>query len=196
MLGTSITTAETLDGGRLNGNSTWRSAAEEGRLLKKDLRSKVSDLSRVAKTLDKTAHPDVATQLKMGRPTSYADVIALAINTVAVVTPIKEAFIERGAPATVVEDLQDALDALQAAIGRSSGGRGTRIGKIVELKNAIRQGREQLRILDGILSYALKSSPGLLAEWKAAKRVFRRRAGDTTEPAPVGGSGTTPPSGS
>ena len=201
VLGTSITSIETLDGGRLNGNSTWRSAAEESRLLKMDLRGKVSDLSRVAKTLDKTAHPDVAAQLKMGRPASYADVIALAINAVAVVTPIKAVFIERGAPATVVEDLQDAIDALNAALGRSSGGRGTRIGKIVELKNAIREGRAQLRIFDSILSYALKPTPGLLAEWKAAKRVFRRRPADQPVETPGGGgsgsgSGSTPPSGS
>ena len=199
VLGTSIATVETLDGARLNGNSTWRSAAEECRLLKKDLRGKVGDLSRVAKTLDKTAHPDVAAQLKMGRRDSYADVIALAINTVAVVTPIQAVFIERGAPATVVEDLQDAIDALNAALGRSSGGRGTRIGKIVELKNALRTGREQLRIPDGILSYALKPSPGLLAEWKAAKRVFRRKRAEEPVETPGGGdtgSGTTPPSGS
>ena len=194
-LGNSITLIDALDGGRLNGNSTWRGAAEERQFLRKQLRSQVGDLSLVAKTLDKTAHPDVAAQLKMGRLNSYADMIALATNAIAVVTPIKAVFTERGVPTTIVEDLQETLDGLNAATARSSGGRGTRIGKIVDLQNAIREGRQQVRILDGILSIVLKPTPGLLAEWKAAKRVFRRRSAD--EPVEVPGSGgSTPPVGS
>src|SRR5215207_4042189 len=91
-LGVSIAAVEALDGGRLNGDRTWRGAAEERRSLLGQLRSQVGDLSRVAKTLDKTAHPDVAAQLKMGRLNSYAEMIALATNAIAVVTPIKAVF--------------------------------------------------------------------------------------------------------
>jgi hypothetical protein len=41
----------------------------------------------------------------------------------------------------------------------------------------------------------LKPTPGLLAEWKAAKRVQRRRPAESTDqPAP--GSGSTQPVGS
>jgi hypothetical protein len=195
-LGNSITLIDVLDSSRLNGNSTWRGAAEERKFLRQQLRSQVGDLSRVAKTLDKTAHPDVAAQLKLGRLNSYADMIALAANAIAVVTPIKAVFTERGAPTTVVEDLQETLDGLNAATDRSSGGRGNRIGRGVDLQNAIREGREQVRILDGILSYALKANPGVLAEWKAAKRVFRRRPADQPVETPGSGGGTTPPVGS
>jgi hypothetical protein len=42
------------------------------------------------------------------------------------------------------------------------------------------------------MSIALKNSPGLLAEWKGAKRIQRRHPVEGTEqPAPV-----TPPAGS
>ena len=198
VLGTSITSIEAFDSGRLNGNSTWLGASQERQFLRSQLRMQVGDLSRVAKSLDKTEHPDVAAQLKLGRLNSYADMIALATNAIAVVTPIKAVFTERGAPATVVEDLQETLDGLNAATERSSGGRGKRIGQSVDLQNAIREGRKQVRILDGILNYALKPTPGLLAEWKAAKRVFRKTPAEQPVETPGGGGSgsTTPPSGS
>ena len=107
-------------------------------------------------------------------------------------TPIKAVFIARGAPATVIEDLQASIDALQAATGRRLGGRGKRIGSNADLRAALRVGRVHVAVLDGIMRIALKNSPGLLAEWKAAKRIQRRHPAEGTEqPAPV-----TPPAGS
>src|SRR5687768_1960232 len=116
-----ITLIEELDASRLNGSSTSRGASEEKQLLRNLLRSQVSDLSRISKTLDKAVYPDVASQLKMGQAGSYAALITLANNAVAVATPIKQVFIDRGAPATVMEDLQASIDALQAATGRRLG---------------------------------------------------------------------------
>ena len=193
-LGNSINQVETIESGRLNGTNTFRGATAERRFLRDQLRSAVSDLSRVSKGLDKTVYPDVAAQLKMGRLNSYASLIMHATNTITVVTPIKQVFIDRGAAATVIEDLQSSIDALVAATGRGFSGRGTQIGKNVDLYFAIRAGREQIGILDGILSILLKPTPGLLAEWRAAKRV--QRAPEAT-PAqggsgPGSGSGTQP----
>jgi hypothetical protein len=152
----------------------------------------VSDLSRISKTLDKAVYPDLASQLKMGQPGSYAALITLGVNAVTVVTPIKAVFITRGAPTTVIEDLQASINALQAAIDRRLGGRGKRIGSNADLQAAIRAGREHVAVLDGIMNIALKDSPGLLAEWRAAKRIQRRYPAEEMEhPAPV-----TPPAGS
>ena len=187
-LGGSISTIEALASGRLNGTSTFRGAVAERRFLRDELRGTVSDLSRISKTLDKTTYPDIAAQLKMGSVKTYAAVVALATNVVTVVTPIKEVFIARGAAATVIEDIQALIDALATVTGRRYTGLGTQIGKNVELLVAVRAAMEQMRILDGILSIVLKSSPGLLAEWKAAKRIPR---GPQSVPAEGGsGSGT------
>lgn len=189
-LGTSITTIEALDGGRLNGTSTFRGAVAERRLLRDNLRSMVSDLSRISKTLDKTTYPDIAAHLKMGKLKTYAAVVALATNAVTVVTPIKEVFIARGAATTVIEDIQALIDDLVTVTGRRYTGLGSQIGKNVDLLVAVRAAMEQVRILDGILSIVLKPTPGLLAEWKAAKRIPR---GPQTAPAESGsGSGTQP----
>ena len=192
-VGNSINLVETLDASRLNGSSTSNGASQEKQLLRKVLRSQVSDLSRVSKTLDKAVYPDVAAQLKMGRLNAYADLITLAKNAITVITPIKAVFIARGAPATVLEDLQAGIDALEAAIARRFGGRGKRIGSNADLQVAIRAGMAQVRILDGILSILLKPTPGLLAEWKATKRVQRRQPAEQSAPAP--GSGSAPVSG-
>jgi len=185
----SITLIESLDSNRLNGSSTSRGASEEKQLLRKQLRSQVSDLSRISKTLDKTTHPDIASQLKMGHPTSYADLITLANNAVTVVTPIKAVFVDRGAAATVIEDLQASIDALEAATDRRLGGKGKRIGSNADLQAALRAGRAHVAVLDGIMRIAHKNSPGLLAEWKAAKRIQRRQPAEVTVPPPSGGDG-------
>jgi len=198
-----ITSIETLDANRLNGSSTSRGASEEKQLLRKLLRSQVSDLSRISKTLDKTTHPDVASQLKLGPSGSYAAMVTLANNAVTVVTPIKTVFIDRGAATTVIEDLQASIDALEAAIDRRLGRKGKRIGSNADLQAALRAGRAHVAVLDGIMRIAHKNSPGLLAEWKAAKRMQRRQPAEATVPPPSGGgggsgsgSGGTPPTGS
>jgi hypothetical protein len=181
-----ITQIEALDSARLIGTNLSRGAVAERQLRKKALRSALSDLSRVSKTLDKTAHPDVAAQLKMGGATSYAALLTLANSAVTVITPIKQVFIDHGAAATVVEDLQDLIDAFVASGERRYTGLGAQVGGTAALKDAIRAGMDQVRVLDGILSILLKPAPGVLAEWKAAKRVERRLPEDDPEqPAPV-----------
>ena len=168
-----ITRVQALDSTRLHGHGKFRGAAAERQVLRKILRSTLSDLSRVSKTLHKTEHPDLAAQLKMGRLNTYAELLALARNAITVITPILSVFIDHGAPATILQDIQDQIDDLVAAGGRSFSGRGTRIASNADLRVAIRAGMEQVRILDGILSLRLKSTPGLVAEWKAAMRLRR-----------------------
>lgn len=189
-LNASIAQVQTIDSQRLNGIGTSAGATQERQLLRKQLRSALSDLSRVSKTLDKTTYPDVAAQLKIGVLNSGAALLAFANNALAVVEPIKEVFIARGAVATFVEDLEALVADFIAAGGRGSGGRGTRIGSNAGLPVALRACMAQVRILDGIMSIMLKPTPGLLAEWKAAKRIRRgsvpeEETQQTTPPAPT-----------
>lgn len=169
----SIAQVLVLDSHRVNGIGTSAGATQERQLLRKQLRSALSDLSRVSKTLDQATHPDVAAQLKIGRLGSDAQLLAFANNALAVVEPIKAAFFAHGAATTVVEDLQALVTHFIAVGGRASGGRGTRIGSNAGLPVAIRACMAQVRILDGIMSIVLKPTPGRLAEWKAAKRIRR-----------------------
>jgi hypothetical protein len=181
----SIAQVLALDSQRINGIGTSSGATQERQLLRKQLRDALSDLSRVSKTLDKATYPDVAAQLKIGRRRNDQALLAFANNALAVVEPIKAVFIAHGATATFVEDLEALVAGFIAAGGRGSGGRGTRIGSNADLPVAIRACMNQVRILDGIMSLVLKPAPGLLAEWKAAKRVRRGSVpGESEQPVP------------
>jgi len=184
-LNTAIGQVLTLDGQRLNGIGTSAGAAQECQLLRTQLRSALGDVSRVSKTLDKVTHPDVAAQLKIGVLNSDSQLLAYANNAIAIVEPIKEVFIAHGAAATFVEDIEALVAQLIAARGRRNGGRGTRISSVADLPVAIRACMSEVRTLDGILSILLKPTPGLLAEWKAAKRVQRTSVPEEETEQPV-----------
>jgi hypothetical protein len=186
----SIAQVLTLDSQRINGIGTSSGATQERQLMRKQLRDALSDLARVSKTLDKATYPDVTAQLKIGRRRNDQALLAFANNALEVVEPIKEVFIAHGATATFVEDIGALVDDFIAAGGRGSGGRGIRIGSNAGLPVAIRACMAQVRILDGIMSILLKPTPGLLAEWIAARRVRRgsvpeEETEQTTPPAPA-----------
>lgn len=171
----SIAHIETIDGERETGTGRARGAVVERRLREKALRSSLADLSFVARTLNPIVYADVAAQLKMGRLSSFAALIAHTKNAIAVVTPIKQVFTDRGAATTVVEDLQAQLAAFEATLARRYSGLGTQVGHRFALEDAIRTGMKQLRAMDAILTQLLKATPEKLGEWKAAKRVEQRQ---------------------
>ena len=189
-LGTSITTIETLDAGWDQGKGTFHGAVEERQFAKKQLRDALSALSLVSKSLDKTVYPDVAAHLKMGNHrNTYQGVLAFARAAIAIVEPMKQVFIDHGAVATVIEDFEALIAALEAAGNRKSTGLSSRIGKTAELKAEARAGMLLVRKLDGIFSQLYKNNVELYAAWKAAIRQEQTLPNEA--PAPV-----APPAGS
>jgi hypothetical protein len=171
-----IEETERLASKRLHDTRTYRSAAAERQSSRAELHELLSNLSRVSKTLDRALYPDIAAQLKMGRLNSAADLLALARNAIRVVTPLKQVFVDRGAPETVLEDIQSLIDQHEAAARRRNAGRGAQISRNVDLRLAARRGMDHLRILDGILHLQFKRNSGVIAEWNAAKRLRRTSA--------------------
>jgi hypothetical protein len=171
-LGDSITTIETLDSGWDQGKGLFLGAAEERQFAKIQLRNALSALSLVSKTLEKAVYPDVAAQLKMGNhKKTYQGTLAFGRAAVAVVEPMKQVFIDHGSAATVIEDLQALIDALEAAGNRKTTGLDSRIGKTAALRAEARVGMSHVRKLDGIFSQLYKNNVELLTAWKAAKRL-------------------------
>ena len=165
---------------RLQGTNTFLSASAERQAARAELHEFISDLSRVAKILPRALYPDIAQQLRMGRLNAYQDLLSLARSAIVAITPIKQVFIDHGAPETVTEDIQARIDALEFAANRRNRGLGTQIAKNTSLRIAARKAMDQVRILDGILRFTLKGKPGLLAEWKSAMRL--RRNGKSAQP--------------
>ena len=190
-LGASITRIETLDGGWDQGKGTFHGAVEERQFAKAQLRDALSALSLVSKSLDKVLYPDVAAQLKMGHHRdSYAGVMAFGRAAVAVVEPIKQVFIDLGSPATVVEDLEALIAALDAAGNRKVTGFSSRVGKTAALVAEAKVGMNLVRKLDGIFSQLYKNNVELFTAWKAAKRQEQDLPSEEQTPAPGSGSGT------
>jgi hypothetical protein len=192
-LGDSITRIETLAGTRNEGTGKYHGASEERQAAKRDLQSAVSSLSQVSKTLDKTTHPDVAAQLKVGKHgNSYQGLLDFARAVVAVVEPIKAVFVAHGAAETVVDDLEAKIAALEAATNRKTTGLDSQVGKTAAIEAEARIGMSHLRKLDAILSQLYKKDVELYTAWKAAKRQQQSIPDEEEEtPAPV-----TPPAGS
>ena len=175
-----IADVEFLASGRLHGTNTFLSASAERQSARAELHEFISDLSRISKILPRALCPDISEQLRMGRLNAYQDLLSLARNAIVVITPIKQVFIDHGAPETVTEDIQSKIDALELAASRRNRGLGSQIEKNTSLRIAARNAMDQVRILDGILRFTLKNQPGLLAEWQSAMRL--RRRGKSTHP--------------
>lgn len=188
----SITTIETIAGVREEGTGTYRGASQQRKFAKSQLLKALSNLSGVAKNLDKIQYPDVEDQLKMREHRqTYQSLLDFARAAKAVVEPIKQVFIDHGSEETVVEDLAAKITALEAAGSRKLTGIGKQIGKTRALTIETRKGMKLVRKLDAIYSQLFENDPALLAEWKSAKRKQR-----TAEPDPAAtqsGASTTPP---
>jgi hypothetical protein len=190
-LGTSITKIETLDGGWDQGKGAFHGAVAERQFAKAQLRDALSALSLVSKGLDKALYPDVATQLKMGNHRkSYAGMAAFGRAAVAVIEPIKQVFIDLGSPATVVEDLEALIAALDAAGNRKVTGFSDRVGKTAALIAEAKVGMSLVLRLDGIFSQLYKNNVELLTAWKAVKRQEQDLPSEEQTPAPGSGSGS------
>ena len=187
-----IQEVELLASGRLHGTNTFLSASAERQAARAELHEFVSDLSRISKTLPRSLYPDIAGQLRMGRLNAYQDLLSLARNAIVAITPIKQVFIDHGAPETVIDDIQSRIDAVEVAASRRNRGLGAQIAKNTSLRLAARNAMDQVRILDGILRFTLKGKPGLLAEWKSAMRLRRRNKSAESE-ASVDPQSPTPP---
>ena len=193
-LGNSITTIETIDGTRIEGSGTYRGAVEERKFARTQLHTALSDLSAVSKTLDKATHPDVAAQLKMSHcGNTYQGLLGFARAAVAIVEPKEQVFVDHGAAATVVEDLEALIAALEAASNRKNSGLDSKVGKNAALAAAAKIGMTHVRMLDSILSQLYKGNVELYTAWKAAKRLQRTLPDEEPTPPPAGsgsGSGT------
>lgn len=179
-----IAEVELLASGRLHSTNTFLSASAERQTVRAELHDLISDLSRISKTLPRGLYPDIAEQLRMGRLNAYHDLLSLARNATVVITPMKQVFIDHGAPETVTEDIQSLIDALELAANRRNRGMGSQIATNTSLRIAARNAMDQVRILDGILTITLKRQPGLLAEWKSAMRLRRRGKSTPSTAAP------------
>lgn len=113
-------------------------------------------------------------------------------------TPLAAQFIAHELPPDFLEDLADAIAALEAAMGQQSSSVGNAVAARAALEETFELGMDTKRKLDAIMKNKYANNPAVLAEWTSASHIERapkhkkeKPAGGTPTPPPAGGSNPT-----
>jgi hypothetical protein len=167
------TTMRNLGSNQLEGRGGISSAVAESAIIRDELLGDMRAMNKIARSLPVAEFPGVREQFRMPRSTGYQTVANAARAFIANATPIKQVFIDRGRPATFLEDLTAVVTAFDETRLRKQAGRHGQIGSTAGLEVAGRQGVAAMRELDAILSPIYEPDPVLFAAWKAATQIER-----------------------
>jgi hypothetical protein len=127
-------------------------------------------IARIA-TADLPPTPEVQPlTMPAGHPTA-AVLIAAARGMAAAAERFATVFTGAGLPADFVAQLTTATEALEAARDQQTATRSSRAGSTDVLAETLQRGRRIVRVLDSLVSNAVKDNAELLAAWKSAKRI-------------------------
>jgi hypothetical protein len=180
------TTMRNLGGSQVEGFSGVRSAASESIVLRDEVLSDMRALNKIARALPTANFPGVREQFRMPASYAYQAVADAARAFITNATPLSQVFIDRGRPATFIDDLTAVLSAFDASRLRKQAGRHEHIGSTAGLDEFGRRGVAAMRELDAILSPIYETDPVVFAAWKAAIEIERapEPAAPTTPPPP------------
>jgi hypothetical protein len=190
------TTMRNLGATQVEGRGGVRSAVAESAIVRDDLLGDLRAMNKIARALPVSEFPGVREQFRMPRSTGYQAVANAARAFILNATPLSQVFIDRGRPATFLEDLNVVLTAFDGSRLRKQAGRQGHIGSTVGLEATGRRGVAAMRELDAILSPIYEPDAVLFAEWKAAIQIERapQTVTETTPPAAAPPTVTTQPS--
>ena len=157
------------------------------------LRKQMGNLAKVAKVLDKAIYPTVAAEMRLSGAYNYPDLLERGRAFILALTGKTAAFIEYGASATALADLQAAVTALETAINRKGSAKSTCSGSTAGIAAKTSGGRLAVRKLDAILSAVYADDPVLLAGWQTARRIHRARVEGPAEEEPAAPPAPTEP---
>ena len=190
-LSTVITAVDTAASTQDSGAGAISGAVDSRLAGVQELRTLMRSLAKAARTLDATTHPDVAAKMRMSGTNSFGTLLTRAHVFKETLEPIAQAFTDLGAPATVVDELDDLIATVEAAGNRKFTGLDTRATGTVNIEAKVRLGMEHVRKLDAIFTQVYRKDPEKLALWQIAKRVTPYATGDESPTTPPDtGSGT------
>jgi hypothetical protein len=143
------------------------------------LRRHMTPISRIAHV----ALPDTQELLPLRAPggdPSTEHLVAAARAMATVAAEHAGVFITAGLPADFVPQLRSAADAVLHAKDARTRTRGTTNGATTNLKARLREARQSVHILDGLVRKELVDQPGLLRDWSDSKRLPRARKSSVT----------------
>lgn len=119
-----------------------------------------------------TVTPELAIALRVPIPKADDTKLLASANAIAKFSDAhKDVLLQHGLPASFVEDLRAAAAALQAALNERRQIMSRRVGATTSIGAELKMGRLVVLSLDIAFTRVLRTQPGLLAEWRNAKRV-------------------------
>lgn len=119
-----------------------------------------------------TVTPELAVALRVPQAKADNAKLLASANAIANIGEAhKEVLVQHGLPATFVDDLRSAAAALQAAMDERRLVTSRRVGATKAIGAELKRGRLVVQSLDIAFTRVLRGQPGLLAEWRNAKRV-------------------------
>jgi len=176
------TALRNLGGSQVEGVTGVRSAVSESTVLRDEVLSDLRAINKIARALPTANFPGVRDKFLMPARYSYQGIADTARAFVTNATPISQIFIDRGRPATFIEDLTNVLTAFNTSRQRKQAGRHGHIGSTAGIEVAGRQGVAAMRELDAILSPIYEPNAVLFAAWKAATQIERAPQSATPPP--------------
>jgi hypothetical protein len=167
------------------GTSTRGSAREE-------LRSDLEAIRRTARAMADDV-PGLDDKFRVPRSNSDQELLAAARAVATDAAPLSAQFIAHELPADFLQDLQDDIAALEAAISGQASGVGDHVAASAEINATIEAGDIAKRKLDAIVRNKYANNPGVLAEWTSASHTERDPRHKSAPKTPATGPGTTSP---
>jgi hypothetical protein len=149
----------------------YQASTEQKNVAIKSLVELMRAINQTARSINKQ-FPGIADQFRM--PT-YSDqaILNRARAFIAEATPISAEFTKRGLPESFLEDVQAAIDAVEAAEARQSNALANQITATAALRLALKQEQDIMSELNAIVRNHFRNDLGTLAAWESASRVER-----------------------
>jgi hypothetical protein len=164
----SIATLETQSAAQISGKSSR--AVEQVSVLRAAIRRKLKRYSRTARALNLD---DAGFRRLFRVPDNDSDQVLLAYarETVTESRRFATEFAGRGIPATLADDLEADINAMEASITAKASGKIGSIGATAAIDEAIRSGMKSAKILDSIMHNVYFDNPTKLVQWITARHV-------------------------
>ena len=145
-------------------------ATEQKQAAIESLVAQMRAINSTARSIDST-FPGMADQFKMVRGNGDQAILNRARAYITEATPIKERFTDRSLPASFLDDLQTAIDAVEEADNHQSAALIAQTAATAGVAAALKQMRAAMKEFQAIARNTYRSDPETFAAFKSASRV-------------------------
>lgn len=152
-------------GAALTGTASRENARE-------DLRDLVEAIVRTARAIGE-GKPGFDEAYRMPRQGSDRELVDLALGIAQIAAPNKADFIAHAMPADFLEDLDEAIAALQKTMTDQSKGKAAVKSSGVSIDDTVARGMVYRRQMNAVVRNFYRDNPAVLAQWETAYHIER-----------------------